>query len=424
MNFLLQKVKIIDPTSPHHGKRMDVLVRRGKIEQIEKSISSEGVKVISINGACLSPGWLDFGTQIGEPGREYREDTQSIARAAMKGGYTAIAPFPNTDPVIDNHSMIGYIKAQSAGVGIDFVPIGAISKGCKGEDIAELIDMSDAGAKGFSDGNKPIHNEGLMLRALQYAKRFNGLIIDQPSNHNMVPEAQVHEGKASTMMGLKGIPSLTETNKIKRDIELANYAESDLCLHLISTGEGVDLIKSAKKSGQSVNATVGAFNLCFSEEDVIGFDPNMKFDPPLRTKSDKSKLVKGLQKGHLSVVVTQHTPLEEEKKETAFFDASYGSIGLQTTFAMLMTKIGDDVDLNVIITALCHNPRNLLGIDVPTIKEGNSFNATLFHPKKSWTFTNEANASKSKNTSLGGATFSGCVLGCFNKSVAVWNVEV
>ena len=422
MNILFQKVTIVDPSSPYNGKTMDVLVKRGKIQSIGKKIEAEGIKTVSIKGAHLSPGWLDIGTQIGEPGFEYREDIESISQVAMSGGYTALAPFPNLHPVVDSQSLITFITNKAQASPIDIFPIGAVSKGTKGHEMAELVDMHEAGAVGFSDGAKPIDNEGLLVRALQYVRRFDGLIIDQPINSVLTLEAQVHEGLSSTMMGLKGHPTASEVARIKRNIEIANYSESRLLLHLISTKEGLDVFKEAAKDNDRLRASVGVFNLCHTEDDILEFDNQLKLLPPLRPLKDRNALVRGIQKGHIQIICSQHIPLEDEMKEMAFYDAEPGAISLQLSFAMLISSLGDEVNLETLIGCLCHNPRRILGLEIPSIIEENPFNATLFHPNRTWTFTKEDNRSKSRNTSAFDRTFKGSVIGTFNKSQAYWNI--
>jgi dihydroorotase len=319
---------------------------------------------------------------------------------------------------------VSFIANKSQTAAVDLYPIGAVSKGTKGVDLAELIDMYASGAVAFSDGNRPINDEGLLLRALQYAKRFDGLIIDQPLNHEISPEAQVHEGMSSTLMGLKGMPTTAEVSRINRNIEIAKYSESRLCLHLISTKEGLEVLKDAAKDNDNLYATTGVFSLCYTEDDVFGFDHNLKLMPPLRSSKDRNALLRGIQKGQIQVICSQHVPLEEELKEMAFFDSSPGSISLQTTFAMLISSVQGEVDLETLIKCLCHNPRTLLGVDIPTIDERQPFNATLFHPNLPWTFTRKNNLSKSKNTSAFDQEFAGCVIGSFNNSVAHWNISV
>lgn len=424
MQLLLRKVTIVDPSSSHHGKTVDVLIKRGKIEAIRKNISEKGVKTYDIDGACLSPGWLDIGTQVGEPGYEHREDLESVSRSALSGGYTALAPFPNTSPAIDTSSMVSFWKNRSEHLPIDIYPIGAVSKSCKGEDIAELVDMHEAGAVAFSDGLHPLDNEGLLLRALQYTQRFNGLVIDQPLNAQLILTAQVHEGRSSVMMGMKGQPSTAEYSRIGRNLDLLEYTGGRLCLHLISTAQGVRDIKNLKKKGANVSASVGVFNLCMTEEDVISFDLNLKVNPPLRSDSDRKALIKGLRKGTISVISSQHTPVEEELKERAFYDAVPGAISLQTTFPMLATEVLGDVDIQTLVHGLCHGPRQMLGIDIPTIEAGNEVEATLFHPTMSWTFNTENNLSRSKNSSSFGQAFDGCVLATLTKGKAHWNMDI
>ncbi|MDX1684959.1 MAG: dihydroorotase [Saprospiraceae bacterium] len=422
MQILLRKVKIVDPSSKHHGKTVDLLVKKGKIEKIGKNIPSSGVRSVEVTGACLSPGWLDIGTQVGDPGYEHREDLESVSRAALAGGYSALAPFPNTDPVMDSASMIAYWKNRSTTLPIHIHPIGAVSKECKGVDLAELQDMHEAGAVAFSDGQQPIDNEGLLLRALNYALRFDGLVIDQPLNQNLVPEAQVHEGKASAMMGIKGQPVKSEVARLKRNLDIVEYTGGRLCCHLISTNEGVKELKKIKKKGSAISSSVGIFNLCMTDEDVLSFDHNLKLVPPLRSKSDQKSLIKALKKGTIQIICSQHIPLEEERKEMAFFDADPGCLGLQTVFPLLATYLNDDIDIETMVKCLCHNPRHLLGLGIPSIESGHVFEATMFHPDHEWTF--DKIHSKSKNTSLLNKSFSGCVIGTFVKDKVHWNIDI
>ena len=420
MNILLRRARIIDPLSKHHQKVVNVEIRNGKISKIGKTIKDEKIRNIDLQGACISPGWIDIGTQVGEPGYEHREDLKSIAKVACAGGYTGIAPFPNTSPSIDSKSQVAFFVNASADLPIHLYPVGAISKETKGADLAELKDMHHTGAVAFSDGEQPVGNSGLFLRALDYVKPFNGLIIDHAVDHSIQPEGQVHEGEVSTQLGLKGQPSLAEVIQIRKNLDLLEYSQSRLLLHLLSSKDGVEELKKGKKRGLNVGGTVSAQHLCFAEEAILGFDPLFKVSPPLRESKDRKALIKGLQKGHLDVIVSNHTPLDPEEKVMAFSDATPGMINLQTTFSMMRTYAGDDLGIEEMVHGLSIGPRKWLGLPPATIDTDQVAELTIFDPEADYIYDEKANYSRSANSPLLGKTLKGKVLGTYCKGKLNW----
>ncbi len=411
--MLLKNVVVIDKNSPHNGKKRDVLIEKGIIQQIASKIKETKGKIVDVKNAHVSIGWLDIGVQSGEPGYEHRETFQTLTAAAAAGGYTGIAVLPNTNPPIQTKTDVLFVKSQSNIV--DVYPIGVVSKNNAGKDLAELYDMKNAGCVAFSDGQRSIQSSGLMKRGLEYLKTFNGLLINYPHDHELAKDGQVNEGKVSTSLGMKGIPNLAEESMLKRDLDLLAYTQSKLHVHNVSTEGSVKLIREAKKQGLKVTASVPVFNLIFNQEAVATFNTNYKVLPPLRQPSDIKALLKGLKDGTIDCISTNHTPLEDEVKKLEFLYADFGTIGLETTFALLNTHLSKFYALPTLIEKLTSLPRKVLGLPIPSIKEGMDANLTLFSNQLEWTLEKQDIYSKSKNTPLLGEKFIGRVVGIINK---------
>ncbi|MCU0346913.1 MAG: dihydroorotase, partial [Saprospiraceae bacterium] len=297
MQLLIKNATLVHPSSKHDGAKTDILIENGKIHSLGTGLSAGTATVFDAKGACVSPGWLDLGTLIGDPGHEHREDFSSAGKAAAAGGYTAIACLPNTVPALHSKSEIQYVRSRSVASLVDFLPIGAVTQDCAGKDFTEMYDMQAAGAVAFSDGKKPLQDSGLMLRALQYVKPFDGVILNRPHDRSMAPGGQMHEGTMSTSLGLKGVPALAEELMLRRDIYLAEYTGSRLHVLNISTAGSVQLVREAKAQGLQVTASVAAMNLACDDHLLSEFDPNWKVMPPIRELSDMEALQAGLADG-------------------------------------------------------------------------------------------------------------------------------
>ena len=411
MQLLVKNAVVIDPASKLNGEKANIFIKNGKVERIGKRLKIEGAKVFDAKGACVSPGWLDLGTTIGDPGFEHREDFASAARAATAGGFTALAVFPNTAPAIHSKSEVLYLKNESQRSLVEFLPIGAISENCAGKDITEMYDMRAAGAVAFSDGRKPVQDSGLMMRALQYVRPFNGVVINQPSDDYLDHGGQMHEGKVSTSLGLKGIPSMGEELMVQRDIYLAEYTDSRLHLQNISTAGAVRLVRAAKAKGLQVTAAVAAMNLACDDTFLQDFDANFKVLPPLRSPADIEALVEGLADGTIDCITSNHVPLEAERKELEFLFADFGAIGLETAFAVSWSALKGEITLEKVVEKLTAGPRLALGLAAPKIVEGAPASLTIFDPNFEWEFSKKDIFSKSRNTPFVGRTFTGKVLG-------------
>jgi dihydroorotase len=278
-----------------------------------------------------------------------------------------------------------------------------------------MLDMHHAGAIAFSDGKKPIQDGGLILRGMQYAKIFDGIIFNFPFDKTVSPHGQMHEGLTSTSLGLPGIPALAEELMVQRDLQLLEYAQSRLHFHNISTARSVEWIRQAKKQGLKVTASVAAMNLCFSDESLTGFDTNMKVMPPLRGKTDIEALIKGLKDGVIDFISSNHTPIDTEGKDLEFPYAEPGAIGLETAFSLTDTYLHKKLTIDQLIELWAIKPRKVLGLEIPKIEEGSQANLTLFSPNDEWTFTEKHIVSKSNNTPLKGHILRGRVEGVVNK---------
>lgn len=414
MNLLIQKATIIDPNSDYNGQTLDVWIKEGTIEAIGKNLDTNGKELIRVDNSYLSIGWLGMSVQTGDPGFEHREDLNSVATAARRGGFTAIACLPNTNPAIQDKSNILYLKNSTKGGIVDFYPIGAVTYECGGQDLTEMLDMSAAGAVAFSDGKKGIQNSGLMMRALQYVKAFDGLIINQPYDANITLEGQMHEGVHSISLGMKGIPNLAEDLMVQRDIFLTEYTNSRLHLSNISSKESVDLIRRAKTKGIDITASVPITNLVFLDEDLLEFDTNFKVFPPLRSKEDQKALKEGLIDGTIDLISTNHVPLEEEVKKLEFAYAKFGAIGLGATFPASNMVLGQVLGVTGLVEKLAYKTRKILNIAMPSITVGQAANLTLFDNTTTWILNRKNIYSKSKNSPFIGQEFRGKVWAVIN----------
>ncbi|WP_316817319.1 dihydroorotase [Pedobacter nyackensis] len=398
MNLLITGVTIADPNSKFNKQKCDVRVEQGKITDIDSKLSLlKGETAFDAAGLILSPGFFDLNCSIGDPGFETKEDVYTATAAAAAGGFTGLAVLPHTKPVVHSKGEVAYIINKAKGNLVDVMPVGAISQDLEGKELAELYDMQQAGAVAFSDGTKPITDDGFMSRALQYAKGLKGLLMVYPENKSIAGKSQINESKNSVLLGMKGLPALAEEMHISRDIFLATYHDAPIHISNISTAGAVALIKKAKKDGIKITCDVAAHQLVFTEELLSDFDSNYKVKPPLRGKADVKALLAGLKDGVIDAVSSQHRPHEIEFKDVEFEIASYGIIALQTVLPLLL-KAG--LDAGQIAEKLAINPRTVLGIVAPVIEKGAEANFTVYSPTEEWIYNAKNNLSKSANSPL------------------------
>lgn len=408
MKICIKSATVIIPNHQYHNKVVDVLIKNGKIVKIDSKISSDADKIIEHENLHLSLGWFDSCVSFGEPGFEERETLDNGLQTAAKSGFTAIGLNPNTSPVIDTNASISFIKNFDKKFGVNIHPIGALTKGSKGKDLAELYDMQQAGAISFGDYKKPIQNPNLLKIALQYAQGFNGLIQSFPQENAIARNGLVNEGEQSTLLGLNGIPALAEELQIARDLFLLEYTGGKLHIPQISSEKSIQLIKDAKKKGLDVTCSVAIHQLFFSEEVLKDFDTKYKVLPPLRTNKDKKALVKAVKNGDIDFVTTDHMPIDIEEKKVEFEHAEFGTIGLESAFGALQKTFGLEKSVE-----LLSKGRTRFGLDEPTFEEDKKANLSFFIPEENYTFSKNDIFSTSKNSIFLEHSLKGKVLGSF-----------
>lgn len=416
MKYLIKSCTVVQRGSKLNGKKVDILIDKGIISEIGARVSDPKAKVINGNNLHVSIGWMDLGTHLGEPGYEHRETFDTLTAAALAGGYTDLVTMPKSIPAIQSKAQIKSLITVGQSNGVDIHPLGALSQDLKGDNISELIDMHHAGAVGFTDGLQSVVKSGVLLRALQYVKHFDGVIIHHPNDPSLSNEDLIHEGEVSTSMGMKGSPSMAENLVTFRDVQLQSYAESRLCIHLISSKESVDTIKKAKKTDYGLVAGASYLNLIKADQDLEGFDSNLKVRPILRGKSDQKALRKGVMDDTVDYISSNHYPLEVEKKHLEYPYASHGAIGLETCFSALCSNTARDLSLETIIDKLSVGPRKALGLDIPQLKKGEPAKLTIFDPELNWTYRESEIKSLSANSPFIDHEFTGKVLATINRT--------
>tara|TARA_B100000900_G_scaffold415063_1_gene443635 strand:- start:3017 stop:4276 length:1260 start_codon:yes stop_codon:yes gene_type:complete len=414
MIVLIRAAKVIDPNSKHHNKVVEILIKKGMIQKIGKNIKApKGANIIEEKGLHVSPGLFDLHANFRDPGFEWKEDMKTGMLAAAKGGFTGVLCMPSTLPATDTKSQVEYIQKMSAGNVVNVHPAGSITKNLKGKDLTEMFDMSRSGALAFTDDKNSIQHAGVMKLALLYTKNFGGMIMNQANDKSISTDGHMNEGGISTVLGIKGIPSLAEELMISRDIKLAEYTEGRLHFSCISTAKSVELIRAAKKQGLNITADVAIHNLVLDETACKGFDTRYKVNPALRTQKDIKALIKGLKDGTIDAICTDHTPEDIEHKKVEFDNAEFGMIGLQTAFS-LACQLEKEIGLEGIIEKMAINPRKLLGLEAPEINIKKAANLFLFNSNTEWTLEETDIVSKSKNTPFIGKTLKGKIIGVVN----------
>lgn len=396
MNILIKNATIVDSGSKYHLKKRDVLIENGSISKIAAKIpGTKKVTEVSLPNLHISQGWFDSSVSFGEPGFEERETISNGLKTAALSGFTQVAINANSFPVTDSKGNIQFLKSKAQGHAVSLYPIGALTLGSAGVDLAELYDMKTEGAVAFYDYKKPIRNPNLLKIALQYAQGFDGLVQSFPFEQSVATGGMMNEEVNSTRLGLKGIPALAEELQIIRDLYLLEYTGGKLHIPTISTKKSVALIKDAKKKGLKVSCSVAVTNLYHTDDQLDSFDTNYKLMPPLRTNEDSKALLKGLKEGVVDGVTSDHDPIDIEHKKTEFDHAQFGSIGLESSFGALNSLI--DLETTILaLTAL----KELFGCNSEAISEGANANITLFDPSVEWTFSEADILSKSQNSAF------------------------
>ena len=417
MRVLLQKVLIADTNSPYNGSVKDILIVNDTIAQIADSINGNDVEttVITTDNAIVSSGWIDIFSHFCDPGFEYRETLATGAAAAAAGGFTQVFTLPNTQPGITSKTEIEYIVEKSKPLPITIQPLGAVTKLIEGKELSEMYDMRLSGAVAFSDGLQAIQSSGLLLKALQYIKAFDGVIVQLPHDKSIGAFGLVNEGIVSTQLGLPGIPAIAEELIIKRDIDLLHYTESKLHITGVSTANSVALIAAAKAKGLNISCSVTPYHLLFCDEDLVEYDTNLKTNPPLRSRADMMALRQAVIDGQIDCIASHHLPQNWDSKTCEFEYAKLGMIGLQTAFATI-NQLLPSLTNQQLADLFSQNARQIFGLPHANIVEGATAELTIFKRTGETVLTKASNKSKSANSPLLNTALQGEVIGIIHKS--------
>ena len=420
MNIVLKKITISDSKSPFNGLIKDVLISNGIVTKIDDNITVEADKIVSDENQILSTGWVDIFSNFCDPGYEFKETLNSGAASALAGGYTSVFTLPNTNPVIATKSQVEYIVNANQHLPVNIFPLGAITKNIEGKELTEMYDIHKSGAIAFTDGLKPIQNAELVLKALQYIKATNTTLIQMPVDATIGKHGLMNEGIHSTQIGLQGIPAIGEHLMIQRDIELLRYTNSKLHVTGISTAKSIEMIQQAKAEGLNISCSVTAYHLFFCEEDILNYDTNLKVNPPLRTRADMMALRNALIDGTIDCIASHHAPQDWDNKICEFQNASFGMIGLQTTYVAIQTIL-PELSNERLTQLFSRNARSIFNLPDVTITEGANAELTLFSRKENSTLTESNNLSKSFNTPFANKELKGKIIGTINKGILSLN---
>ncbi len=409
MNLLIKGGRVIDP-SQKLDDTLDLLVVEGKIKELGKGLKApDGAEVIAAAGLIIPPGLVDMHVHLRDPGLEYKEDIVSGTRAAAAGGFTSVACMPNTKPVNDNKAITSYIvtKARKEGV-VNVFPVGAITQGSKGENLAEMGEMKEAGCVAVSDDGKPVISSELMRRALEYAKGMGIMVISHAEDLSLVGEGVMNEGFTATELGLKGIPWAAEDAAVARDVYLAEFTNSPVHIAHISTKGSVRIIKNAKARGVRVTCETAPHYFSLTDDAVRGYNTNAKMNPPLRSAEDVAAIKAGLADGTIDAIATDHAPHHLDEKDVEFNVALNGIIGLETSLPLSLRLVEEKVlTLPVLVEKMACNPAKILGINRGTLKAGAAADVTVIDPNREWVAEVEKLETKSKNSPFLGRTLKG-----------------
>ncbi|WP_161889323.1 dihydroorotase [Pontibacter russatus] len=418
MKILLQAATIYNPQSRYHSQQQNILIENGIITYIGQE-APEADETVATEGLCVSAGWVDMHAVVGEPGLEYKEDLHSLAAAAAAGGFTEVVCLPNTDPVVQTKGAISYIQNRSQQLPVTLLPAAAITIGAQGKDLTEMIDLHQAGAIAFTDGARPLQGVDILLKALQYVQLFDGLLMNKPEHTRLTEHGQMHEGEASTRLGMKGIPSLAEEVMVTRDLQLLAYTGGRIHFSLLSTAAAIEAVRQAKAAGLHVTCDVASYQAAFTDDTIRPFDTNYKVAPPFRSETDVAAIKQGLQDGTIDALVSAHIPHDTEAKKLEFDLADFGIINLETAFAVANTTLTDVLSVEQLVEKFTSGPRRVLRLPEPVIAVGEAANLTLFNPGAAWTPIAAATESKSGNSPFFGQQLKGKVLGTIHKGQAV-----
>lgn len=421
-SLLITGGTVVDPATKRDG-RFDVLIEDGLIADVQTSLKArDGMEVIDAKGQLVLPGFVDLHVHFRQPGREDKETIETGSRAAVRGGFVAVCPMPNTNPVVDHGGAVEWVVQEAKRVGlVEVHPIGALTRGQQGQELTDFGELFEAGCAALSDDGKPLLNPLLMRRALEYSKVFGRPVIQHAEDPTLSAGGAIHEGLVSTTLGLRGIPSASESTIVARDLALAALTGGWVHVAHVSCAESVELIRQAKRRGIHVTCEVTPHHLALTHEAVEGFRTEAKVNPPLRGEDDRLALIEGLKDGTIDCIATDHAPHTDWEKDADFDAAPFGISGLETAFGVCVTTLIEPKRLSwgQLVERLALNPSRIAGVNGHGFAKGQPANLTLVDPKATWTVDPKQFASKGANTPFAGERLTGRVVKTIRRGVAV-----
>lgn len=409
--LIIKNGRLIDPAGGI-GENADILIENGKITAFGAVLSDSDARVIDAKGMAVSAGLIDIHVHLREPGFEYKETIETGCAAAAHGGFTAIACMPNTKPVVDTPELIAYVKEQAAkACGVRVLPIAAVSKGQKGQELTDAIALAEAGAAAFSDDGVPIQDANLMRNALLIAREHKLPVLTHSEDAGMVCNHAVNEGEVSRKLGIPGRPAIAEEIMIMRDAMLAEEAGSAVHICHVSTARSVDIVRQYKKKGVRITCETCPQYFTLTEEEVLKQGTMARVNPPLRTQRDVEGILEGLLDGTIDCIVTDHAPHSAEEKARPLTEAPSGMVGLETSLAVTLTALyhTGKMSLSDILRRMTAEPARILGVDMGRLAIGADADILIFDPDEEWVVDPGQFASKGRNTPFGGHKLKGKV---------------
>ncbi|HEV8413316.1 MAG TPA: dihydroorotase [Bryobacteraceae bacterium] len=420
--LLIKNGRVIDPASRHDGVA-DVWIEDGVIKGVGVNLTVAGAEVIDATGLIVAPGFIDMHVHLREPGFEHAETIESGSRAAAAGGFTSVCPMPNTKPVNDNATVTSYMieKARRHAV-VNVFPIGAITKGSAGEELAAIGSMKQAGAVAISDDGRPVMNARVMRRAMEFARSLGIPVINHCEDLHLSAGGDMHEGAESVRLGLRGIPGCSEDVMVARDVLLAEVTGARYHVAHISSRHSVEMVQFAKSKGLAVTAEATPHHLALADRDMKPYDSNYKMKPPLRGSCDVAAVLDGIVNGAIDAIATDHAPHPGSEKMQEFESCPFGILGLETAIGVSLEQLvhPGKIDIGRLVELFTTGPARILGIDRGTLAQGVAADVTVFSADREWTYDVNKSFSKSRNSPFDGKTFKGGPVATVVAGEVVW----
>jgi len=424
-DLLIQNGRVIDP-SQQLDQKADVLVRDGLIAAVGHDVSADGAPRFDASGCVVAPGFIDLHAHLRQPGREHAETIESGGRAAAAGGFTSVLAMPNTQPVNDNAAVTHFIIQTARGQSpVNVYPVGAISEGSRGERLAPIGEMRDAGIVAISDDGRPVMNSDLMRHAMSYASGFGLTVMDHCEDLDLSAGGQMHEGLTALRHGLAGISSASEEVMVSRNILLAARTGARFHVAHLSTAGSLDMVRHAKRRGLPITCEVTPHHFTLTDEDVKDYDANYKMKPPLRSRQDRDALLEGLADGTVDAIATDHAPHPGSEKMQEFDLAPFGVIGFETALGLALDRLVHSglITLTRFIELFTINPARIVGLDRGTLAPGAVADVTVFNPERRWIYDVNQSFSRSRNTPFQGVSLRGGPVATIVGGRIVWQIS-